>query len=199
MPAVHTSRENTPPFLRHFVEFSSMFSSHCVYVHVRRYTWSSLDSSRRNVYERSGEERGGSRRKSKTRNTATREEPGITGGERGEVLEDDGSRRKREASATTAFSFFPPFPLTHNTIRRLRLLRWILKDLPEIITFSFSFIFILLLLFQGRARSGWMRARARGSVRSPRVHDLLVCVRMCVRVTCRVRRYLRIRVHLVPG
>lgn len=67
-------------------------------------------------------------------------------------------------------------PLTHNTIRRLRLLRWILKDLPEIITFSFSFIFILLLLFQGGA-DGCALSRARE-------YEFTTCVRayVCVRM-----------------
>jgi len=107
------------------------------------------------------------------------------------VLEDDGSRRKRRASAATAFSsslLLPLLLLTHNTIRRLRLLRWILKDLPEIITFSFSFIFILLLLFQGGV-DGYARARARAGVCVHHVCAVPVCTRMraCVRVRVRVR------------
>lgn len=85
-------------------------------------------------------------------------------------------------------------PLTHNTIRRLRLLRWILKDPRDYYFFLFFHFHSSIIISEEReARSGWVRARARprGSVRSPRVHYAVVC--MCVRIYTRVRSYIRAR------
>ena len=43
-------------------------------------------------------------------------------------------------------------PLTHDTIRRFRLLRWILKDRPEIITFSLFFPFYSSIIISEERR-----------------------------------------------
>lgn len=82
-------------------------------------------------------------------------------------------------------------PLTHNTIRRLRLLRWILKDPRDYYFFVFFHFHSSIIISEERmgARS---RPSARGSVRSPRVHRVVrVYVYACIRLGRRVR--------LVPG
>lgn len=64
--------------------------------------------------------------------------------------------------------------LTHNTIRRLRLLRWILKDPRDYYFFVFFHFHSSIIISEERidARS---RPSARGCVRSPRVHRVRTC------------------------
>lgn len=109
-----------------------------------------------------------------------REKSRDSGRDRGEIALEDGERREREKL------------LTHNTIRRLRLLRWILKDPGDYYFFVFFHFHSSIIISEERidARS---RPSPRGCVRSPHVCTAVVRVY----VYTRVHAYVCVR--SVPG
>lgn len=73
-------------------------------------------------------------------------------------------------------------PLTHNTIRRLRLLRWILKDPRDYYFFLFFHFHSSIIISEERMGA---RARARAySVRLSHVcmYTVYMCIRACIRI-----------------
>lgn len=166
--------------------FSST-SVHCTYyIHIPRQHTSPLDSSPcrgARARERAGVR---STRKSKTRNTrrGTRESRGSGRNGKGEETrwKMGGRRRKREAPNTQ-----------HNPAASSASMDF--KRSPRLLLFPFLSFSFFYYYFRG-VRSGWMRARARTSMCSPRVYQIgiyMLCVLVCTYICTRIRASVRVR------
>lgn len=70
-------------------------------------------------------------------------------------------------------------PLTHNTIRRLRLLRWILKDPRDYYFFLFFHFHSSIIISEERMVA---RSRPRMECAFTTCVHVRVCIRVCVRI-----------------